>query len=186
MMLDFDRTASGAAVFQRPASDRPSSTSILARLVLKHGTAIAQPSTNLMKVGSNHKILLLTACDGTFYNCIMTDEVPSPSDRRKSRRERFLSVAERRTREILKKVRLLGNCSNRSAYHFEKSEIDRIFDAIEQELALAKERFYGTRRLEEEFSLRPQGGQDKNEGPSSGATQDGSPNNVPVSSGEVD
>lgn len=59
----------------------------------------------------------------------------------KSRRERFLRVAQRRTREILHKIHLLGNCSNRSAYEFTDEEVGKIFDAIEEELRVAQSRF---------------------------------------------
>ena len=58
-----------------------------------------------------------------------------------AKRDRFLRVAERRTREILHKVKLLGNCSNRSAYEYSQREIDQIFQAIEEELRIAKARF---------------------------------------------
>lgn len=67
---------------------------------------------------------------------------------RKSRRERFLAVAERRTREILHKIRLLGNCSNRSAYEYQDHEVEQIFLAIERELETARSRFAGRKEIE--------------------------------------
>ena len=38
--------------------------------------------------------------------------------RRKSKRERFLEIAEKRTQALLDKLRLLGNCGNRATYEY--------------------------------------------------------------------
>jgi hypothetical protein len=57
------------------------------------------------------------------------------------RRDRFVKVASRRTRRILEDVRLLGNCSNRAAYHYTADDIQKIFGAIDQELSNARSRF---------------------------------------------
>ena len=65
-----------------------------------------------------------------------------------SRRDRFLRVAERRTREILHKIHLLGNCSNRSAYDYTEKEVERIFKAIEDELQAARLKFTGRKRID--------------------------------------
>ena len=71
-----------------------------------------------------------------------------------SRRDRFVDVAERRTRRILRDLRLLGNCANRSAYAYEEGDVDKIFGAVEDELAAVKARFKGRRdRKEDQFSL---------------------------------
>lgn len=64
-----------------------------------------------------------------------------PKPKFTSRRDRFLSVAETRTNSILEKIRILGNCSNRSLYEFSKEEIDRIFRAIQDKLNETKARF---------------------------------------------
>ncbi len=72
---------------------------------------------------------------------------------RKSRRDRFLSVAERRTKEIMHKIRLLGNCSNKSAYQYQEEEVERIFEAIQEELDAARARFQPVKK-EIDFSLR--------------------------------
>lgn len=78
------------------------------------------------------------------------DDEQNPVD--DERRDRFLRVAERRTREILHKLRLLGNCSNKSAYSYTDGEVDRIFTAIEEQLNEARARFEPGRR-EETFRL---------------------------------
>jgi hypothetical protein len=69
------------------------------------------------------------------------------------RRERFLRVAERRTRDILHKLRLLGNCSNKSAYSYTEEEVEQIFSVIQEQLNAARARFEPSKR-EDDFRLR--------------------------------
>jgi len=74
--------------------------------------------------------------------------------RKKTRRERFMHVATRRTRQLLKDIRRLANCSNRSAYEYEEADVTKIFSAIESEVAAARARFdKKAQRKEVEFSL---------------------------------
>lgn len=51
-----------------------------------------------------------------------------------NKRERFLSVAERRTDKVLERIRILGNCSNKNLYEYKKEEINKIFRAIQNQL----------------------------------------------------
>jgi len=74
-----------------------------------------------------------------------------PKQKFTSKRERFLSVAETRTNSILEKIRVLGNCSNKSLYEYNKEEIDKIFRAIQDKLNETKTRFIVKR--EKEFKL---------------------------------
>ena len=59
----------------------------------------------------------------------------------KSKRERFLKVAEARTNKIISMIRLLGNCANTNNYQYTEKEIKQIFDAIETEVRSAKSKF---------------------------------------------
>lgn len=68
------------------------------------------------------------------------------------RASRFKRVAERRTDMILKIIRILGNCSNKSSYQYSDEEVTRIFRAIEEQLRLTKARFQRSRPSK--FSLR--------------------------------
>jgi len=74
-----------------------------------------------------------------------------PKQKFTSKRERFLTVAETRTNSILEKIRILGNCSNRSLYEYSKDEIDKIFRAMQDKLNETKARFVIKR--EKEFKL---------------------------------
>ena len=53
---------------------------------------------------------------------------------KETKKERFVRVAERRTNAIMEKIRVLGNCSNRSMYEYEQIEVDKIFKAIRRAL----------------------------------------------------
>lgn len=68
-----------------------------------------------------------------------------------SKRERFINVAEARTRSILDRIRILGNCSNKSLYEYTPEEIDRIFRAIQEQLSQTKAKF--SRKEEKKFQL---------------------------------
>jgi len=57
------------------------------------------------------------------------------------RTARFKRIAENRTNQLIKMIRLLGNCSNKSSYSYTESEVKKIFSAIENELRESKARF---------------------------------------------
>lgn len=55
--------------------------------------------------------------------------------------DRFKRLATTRTNAVLKKLHVLGNCSNKSAYSYSAQDIDKIFIAIEKEVKKTKARF---------------------------------------------
>lgn len=57
------------------------------------------------------------------------------------RRERFKRLAEYRTNEVLKRLKVLGNCANRSAYDYSEEEIRKIFSEIEGTVRETKSKF---------------------------------------------
>lgn len=61
----------------------------------------------------------------------------------KTPRDRFLQVAPKRTQRALDAIRLLGRCGNRATYQYEQKEVEKIFRALEDELARARSRFDG-------------------------------------------
>ncbi len=66
-------------------------------------------------------------------------------------RDRFKRLAELRTNEVLKRLRILGNCSNRQVYEYTKADIEKIFSTIEKKIKETKVRFRFSR--EEKFKL---------------------------------
>lgn len=61
------------------------------------------------------------------------------------RSNRFKRVAERRTDAVLRAIRILGNCSNKSAYQYSDEEVFKIFRAIDEQLRVIKSRFQKSR-----------------------------------------
>jgi len=61
--------------------------------------------------------------------------------------KKFVRIATKRANRILDDLRLLGNCSNRSVYAYNESQVSHIFGSIEQELKRVKALFgNGTKR----------------------------------------
>jgi hypothetical protein len=54
---------------------------------------------------------------------------------------RFERLAERRVAEAIKKLRLIGNLSNRSNYEYSAEHVKQMFIAMEREMKTAKDRF---------------------------------------------
>ncbi len=69
-----------------------------------------------------------------------------------NRDDRFKRIAAKRTNDIIVKIRLLGNCSNRSSYNYDELQVNRIFSTLDRELKAAKARFTYT-KLKKEFKL---------------------------------
>lgn len=63
------------------------------------------------------------------------------TEKKESKREKFVRLAENRTNRILDTLQLLGNCSNTSAYEYTQKDVDKIFKAIQTQLDETKRRF---------------------------------------------
>ncbi|MBI5212371.1 MAG: hypothetical protein HY957_03235 [Nitrospirae bacterium] len=72
-------------------------------------------------------------------------------NKEESRNERFKRIAAKRTNDILEKIRILGNCSNKSSYEYTDEEVNKIFSEIDKQLRLTKAKFLGGKR--ERFRL---------------------------------
>ncbi|MBI4427242.1 MAG: hypothetical protein HY569_02055 [Candidatus Magasanikbacteria bacterium] len=57
------------------------------------------------------------------------------------RKDNFKRLAERRTNEVLRRVKILGNCSNRSSYDYSEEEVNKIFAEIEKKIREVKAKF---------------------------------------------
>ena len=58
-----------------------------------------------------------------------------------TKREKFVRIAEARTNKILNMIQLLGNCSNTSMYEYTQKDVNKIFNAIQNELDAAKKKY---------------------------------------------
>lgn len=59
-----------------------------------------------------------------------------------NKRERFKKLGVYRTNEVLKRLRVLGNCANRSAYEYTEEDINKIFSEIEKRVREIKSKFH--------------------------------------------
>jgi hypothetical protein len=71
---------------------------------------------------------------------------------KKNRRERFERLAVYRTNEVLKRLKVLGNCSNRSAYDYDEADVNKIFLEVERRVKEVRAKFY-TSKNRGEFKL---------------------------------
>ncbi|MGB0414355.1 MAG: hypothetical protein ACPGJU_07890 [Coraliomargarita sp.] len=58
-----------------------------------------------------------------------------------TRREKFVHLAERRTRNAIKQIRLIGNLSNKGNYEYTEADVNKIVNALSNELRNMKDRF---------------------------------------------
>ncbi|OGY40373.1 MAG: hypothetical protein A2570_03805 [Candidatus Brennerbacteria bacterium RIFOXYD1_FULL_41_16] len=63
-------------------------------------------------------------------------------------RDRFKRLATQRTNIILKRLKVLGNCSNRNIYEYEEQDIDKIFFEIERKVKETKAKFHFPKKKE--------------------------------------
>ena len=64
--------------------------------------------------------------------------------------EKFKRIATKRTVDIIEKIRILGNTSNKSSYSYTEDEVNKIFRTIETELKEQKAKFTKSKK---KFSL---------------------------------
>ena len=58
------------------------------------------------------------------------------------KRERFKRLATQRTNLVLQRLKVLGNCANRSAYGYTEEDINKIFLEIERRVRETKAKFH--------------------------------------------
>ena len=58
-----------------------------------------------------------------------------------TKESKFKRLATKRTNEIIDKLRILGNCSNKSTYGYTDDDVNKIFKSIEKELKESKSKF---------------------------------------------
>ncbi len=63
-------------------------------------------------------------------------------------RDRFKKLATTRTNEVIYRLKVLSNCSNRQLYDYDEKDIDKIFSEIEKKVKEAKAKFNFTKKNE--------------------------------------
>jgi hypothetical protein len=69
-----------------------------------------------------------------------------------NRRQNFKRLATTRTNEVLRRLKILGNCSNRSHYDYTEEEVNKIFSEIERKVKESKAKFSFSSR-DNDFTL---------------------------------
>lgn len=67
---------------------------------------------------------------------------------KETRSERFKRVATKRTNDILNKIRILGNCANKSGYDYTPEEVNKIFNTLEKSLKDVRGKFHFSKNKE--------------------------------------
>ena len=68
-------------------------------------------------------------------------------------RKNFVRLANKRVNNALKYIRLVGNLSNTSNYHYKEEDVEKIFRTLSKALDECKERFEKKKREKESFEL---------------------------------
>jgi len=69
------------------------------------------------------------------------------------RKDNFKRLAVSRTNEVLRRLKILGNCANRSHYDYTEEEVGRIFSEIDKRVRETKAKFTFPERSNKEFKL---------------------------------
>lgn len=64
-----------------------------------------------------------------------------------AKREKFVSLAEKRVNRAIKDIQLIGNLSNKNNYQYSDDDIEIIVKALEFEIKEMKSRFKPTKNL---------------------------------------
>lgn len=59
-----------------------------------------------------------------------------------TKRDRFKRLATHRTKTVLHRLKVLGNCSNNQLYEYDEKEVDKIFSEIEKRVKETKSKFH--------------------------------------------
>lgn len=79
---------------------------------------------------------------------------PKPKiDSKVVKEERFKRIASRRVKEILGKLRLLGNCANCGNYYYTDEQVRKIINVIDDEWKKVKGGFNKGKNKNKEFNL---------------------------------
>jgi hypothetical protein len=70
------------------------------------------------------------------------------NDKNEHPRDRFKRFATARTNIVLKRLKVLGNCSNRQIYEYDEQDIDKVFSEIERKVKETKAKFHFPKKRE--------------------------------------
>ena len=69
-------------------------------------------------------------------------------ERRASKREKFIKLAESRTVNAIKAIRIIGKLGNPNAYEYDDSDVKKIAKALNDEVEAMRNRMHSTKPAE--------------------------------------
>lgn len=60
---------------------------------------------------------------------------------KETKREKFVRLAELRTNNAIKQIRLIGNLSNKNNYEYTEDDVRKIFKVLKEEIELVEKKF---------------------------------------------
>ena len=84
----------------------------------------------------------------------MLEKVTGKTRRASTKRDKFVELAERRTKNAIKAIRVIGKLGNKNAYEYSEADVTKIAKAITREIDLMKARMLSSSTKEMvEFTL---------------------------------
>jgi hypothetical protein len=75
----------------------------------------------------------------------MLEKTPAAASKTKAeKREKFVNLAENRTRNAIKAIRVIGKLGNKNAYQFDDTDVQKIVRALSKEVDALKTRMSST------------------------------------------
>lgn len=74
----------------------------------------------------------------------MQEQTPKSAKEAVNKRAKFIQLAENRTRNAIKAIRVIGKLANRSAYEYDETDVKRIASALTREVEALKARMSST------------------------------------------
>lgn len=78
---------------------------------------------------------------------------PAVSKSKETKSELFIRLGQKRVEKILKSLRILGNCSNRSNYEYTQEQVEAMFETIQQALNNNEAKFTPSKTEQEKFQF---------------------------------
>ena len=69
-----------------------------------------------------------------------TGEAPRKSATKAGKREKFVELAESRTRNAIRAIRIIGKLGNKNAYEYSEADVKKIASALNKEVEAMKAR----------------------------------------------
>ena len=69
------------------------------------------------------------------------------ANKKETKHERFIRVAEQRTQNVLDALQTLSKCSHPAVYEYSENDLDKIFAAIDEAVQDARETLSGRKRF---------------------------------------